>query len=107
MATNVQFLRGQHSKLPTGADIIDGAFYLTSDSNRLYVGKGSGTNAELIELNKSITKGASVSELPTTNVEDGQFYYAIAENILCVYDGKTLSWMQMNPISPLQMEKLH
>ena len=55
MATNVQFLRGVHSDLPTGTNIQDGAFYLTSDTNRLYVGKVTDGSKELVELNKSVT----------------------------------------------------
>lgn len=102
---NVQFLRGAHSNLPTGVKIQDGAFYLTSDTNRLYVGKGTGTSAELVELNKSVTivdyvstsspgykSGSSI--LPTSGVDDGQFYLALNDNILCVY--KNGSWKQIN-----------
>lgn len=102
---NVQFLRGAHSNLPTGVKIQDGAFYLTSDTNRLYVGKGTGASAELVELNKSVTivdyvstsspgykSGSSI--LPTSGVDDGQFYLAVQDNILCVY--KDGVWKQIN-----------
>ena len=72
---NVLFKRGRQANLPK-SDIIDGAFYLTTDTNRLYVGN----NTELVELNKSITVVESVSELPKTGVEVGQFYYISGTN---------------------------
>ena len=73
---NVLFKRGRQANLPK-SDIIDGAFYLTTDTNRLYVGN----NTELVELNKSITVVESVSDLPKTGVEVGQFYYIAGENL--------------------------
>lgn len=72
---NVLFKRGRQANLPK-SDIIDGAFYLTTDTNRLYVGN----NTELVELNKSITVVESVGDLPKTGVEVGQFYYISGEN---------------------------
>ena len=73
---NVLFKRGRQANLPK-SDIIDGAFYLTTDTNRLYVGN----NTELVELNKSITVVDSVDKLPKTDVEVGQFYYISGENL--------------------------
>ena len=72
---NVLFKRGRQANLPK-SDIIDGAFYLTTDTNRLYVGN----NTELVELNKSITVVDSVDKLPKTDVEVGQFYYISGDN---------------------------
>ncbi len=72
---NVLFKRGLQANLPK-SNIIDGAFYLTTDTNRLYVGN----NTELVELNKSITVVQSVSDLPKTGVEVGQFYYIAGTN---------------------------
>ena len=72
---NVLFKRGLQANLPK-SNIIDGAFYLTTDTNRLYVGN----NTELVELNKSITVVESVSDLPKTGVEVGQFYYIAGTN---------------------------
>ena len=67
---NVLFKRGLQASLPK-SNIIDGAFYLTTDTNRLYIGN----KTELVELNKSITVVDSVDKLPKTDVEVGQFYY--------------------------------
>ena len=72
---NVLFKRGLQANLPK-SNIIDGAFYLTTDTNRLYVGN----NTELVELNKSITVVDSVDKLPKTDVEVGQFYYISGDN---------------------------
>lgn len=85
---NIAFKRGIHSKLPTTA--VDGCFYLTTDTNRLYVGQGT----ELVELNKSITEVSSVANLPEANVADGQFFYAVAENVLCIR--RENAWQQIN-----------
>ena len=49
---NILFKRGKHSALPTTA--VDGAFYLTTDSHRLYAGIGD----ELVDLNKYIRTAA-------------------------------------------------
>ena len=96
---NVQFLRGVHSQLPTTA--TDGVFYLTTDTNRLYVGNGS----NMVELNKSITTVAEVKDLPKTGVEDGQFYYVENGNILCIYDSGTSAWVQVNKDTYLDTKK--
>lgn len=85
---NIAFKRGLHAALPATA--VDGCFYLTTDTNRLYVGQGT----SMVELNKSITEVARVADLPETNIEDGQFYYAVAENVLCIR--KDGAWTQIN-----------
>ena len=82
---------------------VDGTFYLTNDTSRLYVGN----NGKAVPVNQGVINVASVSALPTTG-EHGQFYYAQAENILCVYAGKGIDpttgqpdatksgWVQIN-----------
>lgn len=86
---NIAFKRGLHAALPATA--VDGCFYLTTDTNRLYVGQGT----SMVELNKSITEVAQVSDLPKKGAADGQFYYATKENVLCIY--KNADWVQINP----------
>ena len=83
---NVLFKRGLQASLPK-SNIIDGAFYLTTDTNRLYIGSTNGVadaTPELVELNKSITVVKSVKDLPDNSeghkVEVGQFYYIAGEN---------------------------
>lgn len=121
---NVGFKRGSQSNLNTlinhvqrgdsGFSYSDGAFYLTTDTDRLYYAQSS---TELVELNKSIHIINSVSDLPlsTTStetiikgneVEVGQFYYvksgadSTSGNILAVcsaINGTTITWTQVNP----------
>jgi len=68
---NVLFKRGLHSALPTGNNIVDGAFYLTKDTGRLFVGQDDNGTKKLIELNKSITTVATIADLPKRGVEVG------------------------------------
>lgn len=114
---NVMFKRGLHSALfnTNGTPKItvnDGTFYLTTDTNRLYIGNQEGNTTKLVELNKSITTVPKVSDLPTEGVEIGQFYYVSGTNqtnandaknthngnILAVYMGESAGgWIQVNP----------
>lgn len=106
---NVFFNRGTQAHLNNLAanKKVDGAFYLTTDTNRLYVGKNVGSeqapDIQLVELNQSINIVATTGQLPTnTTTQDiGQFYYVSGANILCVYTGVTVEnpsgWTQINP----------
>lgn len=94
---NVMFKRGTQANLNAlinaNGPYIDGAFYLTSDTDRLYVAQSA---SELVELNKSITIVANETKLPAKSVvEEGQFYYLSEDNILCIYSGG--KWVQINP----------
>jgi len=91
---NILFKRGLHQNLPTTA--IDGAFYLTEDTHRLYAGIGT----ELVDLNKYIRTFATLAELKSgwTDPEIGDFAYIEGGNILAVYrtfEG-TQQWVQIN-----------
>lgn len=90
------FKRGKHANLP--ATVIDGAFYLTTDTHRLYAGitpEGS-TTAELVDLNKYILTYTSLDDLKLNwnNAEAGDFAYVEKENVLAYYDGT--NWHQVN-----------
>lgn len=97
---NVSFKRGLQADLPN-SNIVDGAFYLTTDTNRLYVG---GANNKLELLNQSIkfyTYDQVFRENSTVPKVEGQFYYLSDKNILCTFaktktnpDGE---WVQINP----------
>lgn len=97
---NVSFKRGLQADLPN-SNIVDGAFYLTTDTNRLYVG---GANDKLELLNQSIkfyTYNDVFHENSTVPKVEGQFYYLSDKNILCTFaktkthpDGE---WVQINP----------
>lgn len=94
---NVSFKRGLQSKLST-VTVTDGTFYLTTDTHRLYVGQGN----QMVPVNEGVTTVANVAALQNI-IQDsetnaglaGSFYYATAENILCVWNGK--KWVQINP----------
>lgn len=104
---NVLFKRGLQSALPAQGSAQDGVFYLTQDTNRLYVGEG--TNLKL--LNQTVQIVATLNELVTLsnswNAEQKaahtyDFYYVttsgvnnVAGNILVVWDGT--EWVQINP----------
>lgn len=103
MANEVFFKRGPAANLPSAAaNITDGCFYLTTDTDRLYVGQTKNGVKTLVELNKSITVVSTTSELPTTGVAAGQFYYVSTPNVLCEYNGT--SWNQINPDTRLKAE---
>lgn len=97
---SVSFKRGLQANLPS-SNIVDGAFYLTTDTNRLYVG---GANNKLELLNQSIkfyTYDEVFRENSTVPKVEGQFYYLSDKNILCTFaktnakpDGE---WVQINP----------
>lgn len=96
---NVGFKRGPQANLEalvTNNKVIDGVFYLTSDTNRLYIGKG--TN-KLSPVNEGIITVANVADLDTldaTHKIAGAFCYVTGGNILCVYNGT--KWIQINSV---------
>lgn len=90
---NVSFKRGLSTALSNVA-VEDGVFYLTTDTNRLYVGQGS----KLAELNQSVTTYATWAAMEeNAPKQEGQFYYAIQENVLACYLPELNKWQQINP----------
>lgn len=90
---NVSFKRGLSTAL-SNVTVEDGVFYLTTDTNRLYVGQGS----NLAELNQSVTTYATWADMETNAPKQkGQFYYAIQENVLACYLPELNKWQQINP----------
>lgn len=76
-----------------------GTFYLTSDTDRLYIGQASGLKL----LNKAVMTVASMSELNTmtagwgsnASVHKDDIAYISGENVLAYFNGS--SWTQINP----------
>lgn len=100
--SNVIFKRGPQQRLPVTAE--DGVFYLTEDTNRLYV--GIGTTRHLLNQTVNIVASLSVLESTSNNwsAQEKQdhvndFYYLTAENILAVWKEKDnqYQWVQINP----------
>lgn len=99
-ATPVGFYRGEQNKLDNLSVYSNGAFYITTDTDRLYYAQSDG---ELVYLNKSIQVVANQTELfKITKPLAGEFYYVVEGNILCYYDTKdgtndTIGdWVQVN-----------
>ena len=105
---NIRFLRGKHADLfKTGASYADGTFYLTTDSNRLYVGKTNENDAskvELCEINRYIHVAETYENLtnPPFAPKEGDFAFIKQGNILAVYMTKEVDgvintgWTQVN-----------
>lgn len=113
---NVLFKRGLQSKLPANGYAQDGVFYLTTDTNRLYIGQGT----DRVLLNQTVNFASNVQELNrmaeewrnagTEALHARDMYYILptatdAENtqggnILAVWcqgaDNK-YNWFQVNP----------
>ena len=110
---NIMFRRGLQANLPQTA--VDGSFYLTEDTQRLYVGIGE--NNAPVELNRTIRSVESLTALNAlkgpvgSNANDGvavgDFYYvagganSVSGNILAYCSavdatGKP-TWVQINP----------
>lgn len=104
---NVGFKLGTQAKVDAllktpGTSVVEGSFYLTSDTHRLYIGQkatADDTNAQLFAVNEGVITVTTIEDLPKVSTGDssvytGRFYYVTNGNILCVYNGK--SWVQIN-----------
>ena len=105
---DVLFKRGSQAAIETlistANSATEGSFYLTEDTNRLYIGKNISTTSTAdvrpVAVNQGVINVASVANLPALDsTEMGQFYYCAAENVLCVLSGKPglARWVQINP----------
>ena len=98
---NVVFKRGNQANLPASGSAVNGTFYFTEDTNRLYLGKANGERV-LLNQTVSIYPSLDVLQSDTQGWSENQrrdhtndFYYLTAENILCVWNGT--EWKQINP----------
>ena len=114
---NVLFKRGSQSALDairTAKTAVEGAFYLTEDSHRLYVGTAE---KDAVPVNEGITTVTTIQDLPDpsgmTTAEKalmaGQFYYISGTatapvNILAVFNGQ--NWTQINASSDTTITKI-
>lgn len=99
---NVFFKRGHQADLDLLNSYIEGSFYLTDDTNRLYFAQSS---SSLVDLNQYIHFVATRNNLPTTagaTLKNGDIYYIQNENILCIYQSnQNPPWVQINPDTKL------
>jgi hypothetical protein len=98
----LMFKRGSQSALNaiiTGQTAVDGCFYLTEDTHRLYVGQGDNTAPVL--LNQTVQVVNTLDDLPSSPpATDNDFYYIKSLNILAVFDSSQpegKKWVQINP----------
>ena len=95
---NVKFLKGTQSNFNGLTQFTDGAFYLTTDTDRLYFAQSS---TECVPLNQFIrtVSEADFKALTTSQVAKGDYYYIPEKNILavCKDNNATLTWTQLNP----------
>ena len=96
---NVMFKRGTQRDLQNyingTTQAVEGSFYLTTDTNRLYIGKKVGDVVKAVAVNQGVITVSSLTALQNVTAEAGQFYYVSGSNILCVWNGTT--WVQINP----------
>ena len=95
---NVKFLKGTQSNFNGLKSFTDGAFYLTTDTDRLYFAQ---SETECVPLNQFIrtVSEAEFKALTTSQVSKGDYYYIPEKNILavCKDNNTTLTWTQLNP----------
>ena len=88
---NVAFRRGNKANLPQSA--VDGVFYYTRDTHKLYIGDGT----TMVDLSHFINYVNTQANLPSV-ADDGDMYYIKNDNILCIRDSNaTGGWTQINP----------
>lgn len=101
---NVLFKRGLENNLFNLKTYEDGCFYLTSDTNRLYVGiVGDSGSVALEAVNEGVTTVENINSLPKLEGAEavnktqyqGRFYYCTNDNVLVVCSGN--HWVQINP----------
>lgn len=119
---NIQFLQGTQSDLnkllpgggtSTAGTAIEGAFYLTTDTHRLYIGRKVTITTGSYEAGKiypeevstgiSIVKDTGSLTDVAAEAHDGDFYYIQENNILAVYEGG--QWVQIN--APTGIDKIN
>lgn len=119
---NIQFLQGTQSDLnkllpgggtSTAGTAIEGAFYLTTDTHRLYIGRKVTTTTGSYEAGKiypeevstgiSIVKDTGSLTDVAAEAHDGDFYYIQENNILAVYESG--QWVQIN--APTGIDKIN
>ena len=95
---NVKFLKGTQDKFNTLSSFTDGAFYLTTDTDRLYFAQSSTECVPLNQFIRTVTQ-KQFEALTSAQVSQGDYYYITDQNILAIadYDEGSLKWTQLNP----------
>ena len=98
--TGISFLHGTQDSLNAlikNGGAVEGAFYLTKDTHRLYVGRKSNNNSIVpVAVNEGVIVVDKLESLPEkSTINAGEFYYISEKNILCIYNGQ--EFVQINP----------
>ena len=95
---NVKFLKGTQSNFNNLSTFTDGAFYLTTDTDRLYFAQSTSECVPLNQFIRTVTE-VEFKALTTAQVSKGDYYYVIDQNILaiCKDNSGSLTWTQLNP----------
>lgn len=114
MAANKVFFKvglqsGIDTMIASGTGYQVGTFYLTSDTDRLYVGQDTGLKL----LNRSVQFAKDFDELNTLantwtagggkTAHKAELAYVTDKNILCFWDGS--NWTQINPDTYYNLDK--
>lgn len=100
--SQVKFLLGTQAALEPyikgTSKAVNGTFYLTNDSHRLYVGNKDG---KAVPVNEGVTTVENLTLLQSTyaTAHPGEFFYVTNGNILCVCageEGGTKKFVQIN-----------
>ena len=99
---SIAFKHGTQANLNTmraNKSAVEGTFYLTNDTHRMYVGVHDG---DAVPVNEGITL-VTYAEFETlngtsTSANAGQFIYITDKNILAVSTGSANGWIQINSV---------
>ena len=100
----VMFKKGLSTALPkTG--LVEGAFYLTTDTDKLYI---CNDGNKLSLLNQVVHSVANIPALPKiADAAVGEFYYCLAENVLATKKAAAdESWTQINADTDTKIDKV-
>lgn len=112
--TNIQFKHGPQAninRMIQNGGAIEGAFYLSDDTQKLYVGRTKNGNVYPVQVSKGVTVVTTTDELNLAStgknnansafIEEGDLYYVTNGNILAALEYNTNSskyeWVQINP----------
>ena len=116
--TKIQFKSGTQAALNVliqNGGAIEGTFYLTTDTHKLYVGRKKTTGGLVYpeQVSRGVTVVGTTEDLPTVNpsssdvpsgaIEEGELFYITNTNVLAALrkvpnsNPVTYEWVQINP----------
>ena len=92
MSEYVNFYKGEHASFSALTSYQPGAFYLTTDTERLYFANAADSILDLNQYIIFVTDIAALSAI--TKPQRGDIYYCETENVLCTRGDN--GWIQIN-----------